>query len=91
MQFLLEALALTLAGGIIGIVLAYGISAAVGSMPLLGPMFEDESGKGDLRLTIDAATVLISTGVLLLTGVLSGLIPAIRASGLDPTEALRYE
>jgi len=72
-------------------ILAYGISAAVGTLPLLGPMFEDESGKGDLRLTIDAATLGISTAVLLLTGVLSGLIPAVRASGLDPTEALRYE
>jgi putative ABC transport system permease protein len=90
-QFLCEALVLTLAGGAIGIVLAYGISSAVGSLPLLGPLFEDESGKGDLRLTIDAATVGLSTAVLLLTGVISGLIPAVRASGLDPTEALRYE
>ncbi|MBC8166087.1 MAG: ABC transporter permease [Bryobacteraceae bacterium] len=90
-QFLLEALALTIAGGVVGIALAYGIAAAIGSMPLLGPMFEDESGKGDLRLRIDAATVATSTLVLLLTGVLSGLLPAMRASGLDPTEALRYE
>jgi putative ABC transport system permease protein len=91
LQFLLEALVLTLAGGLIGIVLAYGISAAIGQLPFLGPLFEDESGKGDLKLTIDAATVGISTLVLLLTGVFSGVIPAIRASGLDPTEALRYE
>jgi putative ABC transport system permease protein len=91
LQFLTEALVLTLAGGMLGIVLSYGISAVVGTLPLLGPLFEDESGKGDLRLRIDAMTVAVSTGVLLLTGVLSGVIPAVRASRLDPCDALRYE
>jgi putative ABC transport system permease protein len=80
-----------LLGGVVGIVLSYAISALVGTLPLLGPLFEDESGKGDITLRISAFTVMLSTAVLLVVGVLSGLVPAWRAARLDPVEALRYE
>jgi putative ABC transport system permease protein len=91
MQFLAEALMIMLLGGVIGILLSYGISAVTGELPLLGPLFEDESGKGDIRLTINFMTISIATGVLLLVGVISGMVPALRAAKLDPVEALRYE
>ena len=56
-----------------------------------GPLFEDTSGKGDIRLIISPATAAISAAILLLVGVLSGLAPALRASHLDPAQALRWE
>lgn len=91
LQMLAETLVIMLIGGVIGIALSYGISAAVGTLPLLGPLFEDESGKNDIRLHISATTVLLSTFVLFAVGLISGMVPAIKASKLDPVEALRYE
>ena len=91
LQFLAETLLIMMLGGVIGVLLSYVIAWSVGTLPMMGPLFEDDSGQGDIHLRISMMTVFLSTVVLLIVGVLSGLVPALRASKLDPVEALRYE
>jgi putative ABC transport system permease protein len=77
-QFLVEALALSLLGGVTGIVFGFGVSRVV-------------SLYAEWSTVVTGTSIALSFGVSAAVGLIFGIYPAVRASGLDPVEALRYE
>jgi len=89
-QFLAEALTITFMGGLLGVILAYAVSLSIGRLTLYSA-FAKNGQAGDIRLIIAPATLIVATLILSMVGLVSGMVPALRASRLDPIEALRYE
>jgi putative ABC transport system permease protein len=90
MQFLAEALTITFIGGVLGVILAYAVALSVGRLTLYSA-FAKNGEAGDIRLIIAPATLIASTLILGAVGLVSGMVPAFRASRLNPIEALRHE
>jgi len=77
-QFLSEAVLLSLGGGIVGVALGWGIAATISAL-------------GPLPTLVRPLTVIAGLSIAVVTGVVAGFFPAVRASKLPPIDALRYE
>ncbi len=78
LQFLTEAMMVSLTGGIIGILVGVAIPWSVSLFT-------------DIRIPISPVAVVVAFGVSCMVGLVFGILPANRAAHLNPTEALRYE
>jgi putative ABC transport system permease protein len=91
LQFLVEALVLTFAAGLVGMLVSVLLAHAIPPMPLYSELYKTANHEGDIVLKTSSSVMLTAFVILALVGVTAGRWPALKASRMEPVEALRYE
>ena len=90
-QFLVEALVLTFVAGAAGMLVSILLAHAIPPMPLYSELYKTANHDGDIFLRTSGSVMLTAFVILAFVGVTAGMWPAVKASRMEPVEALRYE